>query len=116
MAQNIQTFSITAPGFFGLNTQDSSLDLASGFALVANNCVIDKYGRVGARKGWQAKHATLAALGTADVRMIAQLLNEAGVQYTVAAGNNKLFRLNAGTLSELTYGGGGTAPDRKSVV
>jgi hypothetical protein len=110
MAQQIQTFSITAPGFFGLNTQDSSLDLASGFALVANNCVIDKYGRIGARKGWQAKHNTLAALGTADVRMISQLLTEAGVQYTVAAGNNKLFRLNAGTLSELTYGGGGTAP------
>jgi hypothetical protein len=110
MAQQIQTFSITAPGFFGLNTQDSSLDLASGFALVANNCVIDKYGRIGARKGWQAKHTTLAALGTADVRMISQLLTEAGIQYTVAAGNNKLFRLNGSTLSELTYGGGGTAP------
>lgn len=110
MAQTIQTFSITAPGFFGLNTQDSSLDLASGFALVANNCVIDKYGRIGARKGWQAKHNTLAALGTADVRMISQLLTEAGIQYTVAAGNNKLFRLNGSTLSELTYGGGGTAP------
>ena len=110
MAQTIQTFSITAPGFFGLNTQDSSLDLASGFALVANNCVIDKYGRIGARKGWQAKHTTLAALGTADVRMISQLLTEAGIQYTVAAGNNKLFRLNGSTLSELTYGGGGTAP------
>jgi hypothetical protein len=110
MAQQIQTFSITAPGFFGLNTQDSSLDLASGFALVANNCVIDKYGRIGARKGWQPKHNTLAALGSNDVRMIAQLLNESGLQYTVAAGNNKLFRLNGSTLSELTYGGGGTAP------
>lgn len=110
MAQQINTFSITAPGFFGLNSQDSSLDLASGFALVANNCVIDKYGRIGARKGWQAKHSTLGALGTADVKMISQLLTEAGLQYTVAAGNNKLFKLSSGTLSELTYGGGGTAP------
>jgi len=110
MAQQIQTYSITAPGFFGLNTQDSSLDLASGFALVANNCVIDKYGRIGARKGWQAKHSTLGALGTADVKMIAQLLTEAGIQYTVAAGNNKLFKLSGGVLSELTYGGGGVAP------
>ena len=110
MAQQIQTFSITAPGFFGLNTQDSSLDLASGFALVANNCVIDKYGRVGARKGWQPKHSSLGALGTSDVKMIAQLLTEAGIQYTVAAGNNKLFKLSSGVLSELTYGGGGTAP------
>ena len=110
MAQQIQTYSITAPGFYGLNTQDSSLDLASGFALVANNCVIDKYGRIGARKGWQAKHSTLGALGSADVEMIAQLLTEAGIQYTVAAGNNKLFKLSSGVLSELTYGGGGVAP------
>ena len=110
MSQQIQTFSITAPGFYGLNTQDSSLDLASGFALVANNCVIDKYGRIGARKGWQAKHSTLAALGTADVKMISQLLTDTGLQYTVAAGNNKLFKLDSGTLSELTYGGGGSAP------
>lgn len=110
MAQQIQTFSITAPGFYGLNTQDSSLDLASGFALVANNCVIDRYGRVGARKGWQPKHSTLAALGTADVKMIAQLLTENGTQYTIAAGNNKLFKLVGSTLSEVTYGGGGVAP------
>lgn len=110
MAQQLQTFSITAPGFYGLNTQDSSLDLASGFALVANNCVIDKYGRIGARKGWTPKHSTLGALGTADVKMVAQLLTESGLQYTVAAGNNKLFKLSSGVLSELTYGGGGTAP------
>ena len=82
MAQQLQTFSITAPGFYGLNTQDSSLDLASGFALVANNCVIDKYGRIGARKGWTPKHETLGALGTADVKMVAQLLTESGLQYT----------------------------------
>ena len=42
--------------------------------------------------------------------MIAQLLTEAGIQYTVAAGNNKLFKLSGGVLSELTYGGGGVAP------
>lgn len=110
MSQPIQTFSITAPGFMGLNTQDSSLDLSSGFALVANNCVIDQYGRVGARKGWTPQHSTLAALGSADVEAIGQVVTDAGAEYTVAAGNNKLFKLASGTLSELTYGGGGTAP------
>jgi len=35
----IQTGSIAAPGFLGLNTQDSSVQLSSGFALTANNCV-----------------------------------------------------------------------------
>ncbi len=110
MAQQIQTFSITAPGFFGLNTQDSSLDLASGFALVASNAVIDKYGRIGARKGWTPQHSTLEALGSNDVKAIGELLTDGGTKYIVAAGNNKLFKLSAGVLSELTYGGGGVAP------
>jgi hypothetical protein len=110
MAQPIQTFAITAPGFYGLNTQDSSLDLASGFALVANNCIIDQYGRVGARKGWSKQHTTNTDLGTGDVTVIAELITTAGVSYTICAGNNKLYKLASGTLTTLTYGGGGTAP------
>lgn len=52
MAQQLQSASIAAPGFFGLNTQESSITLAAGFALTADNCVIDKFGRLGARKGF----------------------------------------------------------------
>lgn len=110
MSQPIQTYSITAPGFYGLNTQDSSLDLSSGFALVANNCVIDKYGRVGARKGWTPAHNSLAALGTAKIKTIAELVTPGGTTYTLCAGNNKIFKLNAGVLSEVTFNGVGTAP------
>ena len=110
MAQPIQTFAITAPGFYGLNTQDSSLDLASGFALVANNCVIDQYGRVGARQGWTPAHSTLGALGTADVKTIAELIDKDGTSYTLCAGNNKLFKLVGSTLTQLTFNGVGTAP------
>ena len=110
MSQPIQTFSITAPGFYGLNTQDSSLDLASGFALNAINCVIDQYGRIGARKGWAAQHSTNTDLGSANVEAIGQLVTDSGAEYTIAAGNNKLFKLVGSTLTMLTYGGGGTAP------
>lgn len=110
MAQSLQTFSITAPGFYGLNSQDSSLDLASGFALTAVNCVIDQYGRVGARKGWITKNTTNADLGSAAVEAIGQLVTDSGSEYTIVAGNNKLFKLSGGTLTTLTYGGGGTAP------
>lgn len=110
MAQPLQTSTISAPGFMGLNTQDSSLDLAQGFALVATNCVIDQYGRIGARKGWQPRNTVLAALGTAPVEAIAQLVVDDGSEYVVAAGNNKLFKLNGSTLVELSYGGGGVAP------
>lgn len=111
MAQVIQTFSISAPGFYGLNTQDSSLDLASGFALTALNCVIDQYGRIGARKGWTKLNTSVnAALGTADIKSIGEVTTNGGVTYTICAGNNKLFIYSVGALTELTYGGGGTAP------
>lgn len=110
MAQQLQAFSITAPGFYGLNTQDSSLDLASGFALVANNCIIDQYGRVGARKGWTPAHSTLAALGSANVKVITELITKDGTSYVLCAGNNKLFKLSGGVLSEVTFNGVGTAP------
>ena len=110
MAQQIQVHSITAPGFYGLNTQDSSLDLASGFALVATNCVIDQYGRVGARKGWTAQHDSSTDLGSENITAIGELLTDAGIKYVIATGNNKIFKLASGVLTELTYGGGGVAP------
>ncbi len=110
MAQQLQTFSITAPGFYGLNSQDSSLDLASGFALTAINCVIDKYGRIGARKGWNPLNTINATLGTNNLKSICELVTAAGVSYILVAGNNNLFLYSGGVLNTLTYGGGGTAP------
>jgi hypothetical protein len=110
MVAKLLTTTIAAPGFKGVNTQDSSVTLEDGFATVANNCVIDKFGRIGARKGWVPSHAYNATLGTALVKSIDELITVAGVSYIIAAGNNKLFRLNGSTLTELTYGGGGTAP------
>lgn len=110
MAKPLQTQAISAPGFLGLNTQDSSLDLASGFALIAKNCVIDKYGRIGARKGWVPEHPTIEALGTSSITAIGELLTDNGDKHVIAAGGGKIFKLVAGVLSELTYGGEGTAP------
>ncbi len=52
MAQQLQNITINAPAFFGLNTQDSPINLDSSFASIADNCVIDKSGRIAARKGW----------------------------------------------------------------
>ena len=52
MAQPIQNITVSAPGFYGLNTQDSPVGLDPAFASVADNCVIDKQGRIGTRKGY----------------------------------------------------------------
>jgi hypothetical protein len=110
MAQQIQAYAVNAPGFYGLNTQDSSLDLVSGYALTATNCVIDQFGRIGARKGWQPVNSSSGTLSTANVKAIGELITVDGTNWTVCAGNNKLFKLVGSTLTELTYGGGGSAP------
>jgi hypothetical protein len=67
MAGALKTTSITAPGFMGLNTQDSGVTLESGYATVANNCIIDKYGRLGARKGWDLITDPVNAVFTASI-------------------------------------------------
>ena len=52
MAKPLVTASLVAPAFLGLNTQESSVANNPQFALEANNCIIDQFGRLGARKGW----------------------------------------------------------------
>lgn len=108
--QPIQTYAVTAPGFYGLNTESSPTDLEAGFALTATNCIIDKFGRIGSRKGWTKAHTVSSALSTSAVKAIGEQITTDGTSYILAAGNNKLFKLASGTLTELTYGGGGTAP------
>lgn len=110
MASPLVPVSMIAPGFYGLNLQDSPVGMDVKFALDATNCVIDKFGRVGARKGWSKAHAVLAAAGTSDFQCIHESITTTGTSTIVGAANGKLFKLSSGTLSELTYGGGGVAP------
>lgn len=110
MSEQLLTTTIQAPGFMGLNLQDSSVSLENGYATVATNCVIDKFGRIGARKGWSPAHSALAALTGFNVKAIGELIDNSGNSYIVATGHSKLFKLSGSTLTELTYGGGGTAP------
>lgn len=110
MSEQLLTTTIQAPGFMGLNLQDSSVSLENGYATVATNCVIDKFGRVGARKGWSPAHTALSSLTGFNVKAIGELIDNSGNSYIIAAGHSKLFKLSGSTLTEITYGGGGTAP------
>ena len=74
MTQRLQTFSVQAPGFFGLNTQDSPLTLEAGYAAIATNCVIDQYGRIGARKGFSRVNSSSGNLGANDIKVIHELV------------------------------------------
>lgn len=97
MAEQLLTGSIAAPGFYGLNVQDSSVQLSSGFALEANNCVIDKYGRIGARQGWTTVNSSAASTGS--FKAIYELVKDDGVT-VLSAANNKLYS-GTTTLTEL---------------
>ena len=85
----LQATSITAPGYFGLNTQDSGVDMSSSFALIARNAVIDRYGRIGARKGWS--YTTTSGGTSSAPEMIVDFDNYDGTYTIISAGNNKLF-------------------------
>jgi len=92
MASPLQTASVAAPGFYGLNTQESSITLSSGYALKAQNCVIDKYGRIGARRGWTPVNTAVNTdLGSGNpVEFIFEVVTGGGTD-VLSAGNNKLF-------------------------
>lgn len=105
MAEELVTGSIAAPGFSGLNTQDSSIQLSSGFALEANNCVIDKYGRIGARKGWTKVNPT--AFNSGKVRTVFEFV-KADNNLTFAAADNKIYGTHPTTGAYVQYPVAGT--------
>lgn len=92
MAQQLQNISIAAPGFFGLNTQDSPVDQPPRFASVAQNCIIDQYGRIGARKGYTYVTTDFSALGSGGgISALYEYTKSDGTTFTLSAGNNKIL-------------------------
>ena len=110
MAQSTNPFSITRPGFLGLNIQDAPVGLDPSYALVASNCVIDHSGRIAARKGWVPKNTPNTDLGTNDITCIGEVVEDDGTRTIIAAGGGHLFVYSLNTLTTLTYGGANTAP------
>ena len=93
-ASPLTPISLAAPGFFGLNTQEASVNVQQNFALVADNAVIDTYGRVGARKGYAYKSTTDAA-GT--VKCIHEHVNKDSTTELFFAGGDSFYSLATDT-------------------
>lgn len=108
MASNVVTATLQAPGFMGLNLQESAVNLNAGFALEAFNCVIDQKGRIGSRRGWMPVNTT--SLGSYDFECLAEFIDSTDTSYTFGCANNKIYKVTGSTLTEITYGGSGTAP------
>ena len=103
MAQRLQNITVQAPGFAGINSQDSPVSIDQSFAATASNCIIDEYGRIGARKGYTAVSTNNTALGTSrGVEALHESLDVSGDKVVFAAGNNKIFKLDASSNNALT--------------
>jgi hypothetical protein len=103
MAQQLQNITIASPGFAGLNTQDSPIGVDPSFAAIADNCVIDKLGRIGARKGYLNVSGNGAAvLGSSrGIETIFEFVDRSGDKIVISAGNNKIFK-GTTTLVDIT--------------
>ena len=103
MAQQQQNITISAPGFQGLNTEDSPLQQDPGFALVADNCVIDKFGRIGAREAFDEYTVTDAVPYSTNVGMD----TETKWVYQLGGGVIGTTRYDLGIVGHLQYNASG---------
>jgi hypothetical protein len=105
MAQPQQNISLTAPGFAGLNTQDSPLDMDIQFASKADNCTIDRFGRIASRRGFNYLTTNPALLEGNPVKAMHEFVTADAQKWLFVCGNNKVFiqqRINPFELVELT--------------
>ena len=95
MAQRLQNITVQAPGFAGINSQDSPVSIDQSFAATADNCIIDEYGRIGARKGYvevSTDSSTATQLGTSrGIEAVHEYVKNDGTKIVFSAGNLKIF-------------------------
>ena len=103
MAQPLQSINLVAPAFKGVNTEDSPIAQDPSYADVADNAVIDKRGRIAARKGIDGITTNKTALGTDYVHKVHYFYDDAGNEVVFTAGNNKIMT-GTTTLTDATPG------------
>jgi hypothetical protein len=115
MAQELKSITLVAPAFKGINTEDSPLAQDPSFAESADNAIIDKRGRIAARKGLTVLTTDKTELGTSSLRAIKEFRDNAGNTKIFSVGNNKILS-GTTTLADETPGGYSiTADDWKMV-
>tara|TARA_R110001606_G_scaffold83370_2_gene190409 strand:- start:401 stop:1927 length:1527 start_codon:yes stop_codon:yes gene_type:complete len=89
--QRLQNLAVSAPAFFGINTEESPVGMNPNFADIADNCVIDKQGRIGAREGY-IQISTNDVLGSSrGLEAVFEFTAFDGTVVVFSAGNNKIF-------------------------
>lgn len=101
MAGQLKALSNAALGFLGLNTQESGVTLESGYATKAVNCVIDKFGRLGSRRGWAPVTTNRDGLGaTTYLESLFEFIGTDLTPTILSCGGGKMYS-GSTTLTEL---------------
>lgn len=91
MAQQLSSINLVAPAFKGINTEDSPIAQDPSFAEIADNAVIDKRGRIAARKGYNVLTTNKTALGTDSIKDIHEFKSSSGAKVILSVGNNNVM-------------------------
>lgn len=91
MAQ-LQQFDLVAPGRYGLNTESSNVLMPPQFATKASNMVINRSGRLAARKGYSDVTTNAISGGATQIDVIFEFLTKAGVSEMICTGGNKIYK------------------------
>jgi hypothetical protein len=121
MSQPLQSINLVAPGFKGVNTEDSPIAQDFSFADVADNAVIDKRGRIAARKGVDLFTTDKTLLGDSYATKIHHFYDDAGNEEIFVTGNNKIFKTSTtvdpeDTLVDITPAGYTVTADNWKMV
>jgi len=87
----LQPFDLVSPGAFGLNTERKNQLLTPVWATQALNAVINKAGRVAARKGW-ADQTVNAISGTHQIDVIHEYLQKDRASVIISVANDEIYK------------------------
>ena len=115
MAQELKSINLLAPAVKGINTEDSPIAQDPSFAEIADNAVIDKRGRIAARKGYTLTTTSATPLGSGAIRAIHEFEDGQGNTAILSVGNNKILS-GTTTLADETPGSYTVSADNWKIV
>jgi len=115
MSQQQTNVTISAPGFGGLNTEVSPTEQSDVYARVADNCVIDNFGRIAARKGFEPVTSDNTAFGSSVPSTIYTFVGEDGSKIKFIAASNSIYRADAAVV-DITPAGAAITNDNWQIL
>ena len=101
MSKPLLPLTVQAPGFLGLNTQQSGSVLPPGWATKLENFVFDDSGRIASRNGTKQQNGTVIT-STPTVKAIHEYIDASGSVLNIVACDNKIYKEVAGTMTDIS--------------